>query len=155
MDDVCHHGFDAGFVREPLGTDPQALPTPDLLQPLHQRGHIAGLQHQIPYPETRRRVGHIIRDEPGCSQGHGLALHVRHGAKNADAVLLAEHQIQHQHIGLTLGDDPDCLLPITGCADHLEPIRALQSPGEGGAEFFGTVRYENGGCVFHTYLSCQ
>ena len=43
-------GLDAVFVRAAFFGKPEALPTPDLFQPLYQCRHIAGFQHQVPNP---------------------------------------------------------------------------------------------------------
>ena len=54
MNDPGNHRLNAGFIGPAGRRIPQALPAPDFLQPLHQRRHIAGLQHQIPNAQIRR-----------------------------------------------------------------------------------------------------
>ena len=50
VDDACDHGFNAVFIRTAEVQASQGLPTPDFFQPLYQRFHVTGLQHQIPHP---------------------------------------------------------------------------------------------------------
>ena len=155
MDNAGDHGLDAGFVRAAGRAHPETLPSPDLLQTLHQRGHVAGLQHQIPNAQVGCRCGHILRYKRRCSQRHRAALHAGDRFQYADSVLLAEHQIQHQHIRLPVQNLPDGLFPIICRPNYLKTIGTLQRGDQSGAEIFGAVRDKNGCCVFHTFLSCQ
>ena len=74
MDDAGDHGFDAGLVHAARGRKPEALPSPDFLQPLHQYGQIAGLEHQIPNPQIGGCRGYIFRHKGGGRQGDGLVI---------------------------------------------------------------------------------
>ena len=154
VDDAGDHGFDAGLVHAARGRKPEALPSPDFLQPLHQHGHITGLQHQVADPQARRRRRYVFRQKGRCCQGHRAAFHGRDGLQHADAVLLAEHQIQHQHIRFSLRHHPDGLLAIPRRSDYLKTVRTLQRGHQGITEILCAVRNEYGRCMFHTFLSC-
>ena len=153
VDDARDHGLDAGLVRAALLRGFLTVAAPDLLKPLHQRGHIAGLQHQIPHPQIGRRRGHVLRHKDGGRQRDGAALHAGYGFQNADAVLLAQHQIQHQNVGLPLLHHANGLFPVVGRSNDLETVGVLQCGGQGGAEVVRAVRDQYGCYMFHIQSS--
>ena len=155
VDDARDHGLDAGLVREAPGLEPEDLPSPELLHPVHQGRDVTGLQHQVPDAQIRCRRGDEVRHEGGGGQDDGLALHIADGLQDAEAVLLAEHQVQHQKIGPELPDRTDGLLPVGSRSDHLESLGALKGTGQGQGKFLGIVCYENGTDSFHMFLSCR
>ena len=155
MDDAGDHGFDAGLVTAPGHTAALAFPIPQLLQPLHHGGQLAGLQHQIPDPHGGSGGGYILRNKGGCSQGDGLALHPGDRLQYTESVLLCQHQIQDQDLGLLFGDLADSLLPIGCRANYLKASGALQSHGQAAAKIFRAVGNKNACCVFHNVLSCH
>ena len=79
MDDSGDQGLDAGLVPPAGKRIPEALPSPDLLQPLYQGPHIAGLQHQITHPQPGGRPRHIFRYKARCGQSHRFPIHGRQG----------------------------------------------------------------------------
>ena len=155
VDDARYHGFDAVLAAAAGGGHPEALPTPDFLQPLRKGCHIAGLQHQIPNPQICCRIGYIIRHKRGCSQRNGSAVHGGQCLQHPDAILLGQHQIQHQNLRPLFHDHSDRLFPVRCRSYYLKTAASLQCRGQTRAEFLSTVRNEYGRCVFHNFLSCQ
>ena len=154
VNDVRDHALNAGPVHPAGRGIPGALPSPDLLHALHKDIHIAGLEHEVSNPQTGNRCGNIIRHKGRSRQGHRLPVQIADGLQHTDAVLLAEHQVQHQHLGLSLIDQPDGLLSVARRSNHLEAIRTLQSRRQSGAKFLRTIRNQHGCLMIHTNLSC-
>ena len=91
VDNIGHKGFNADLVIAALNGIPQALPTPDLLHPLNQRGHVTGLQHQVANAQVCCRRGNVLRQKRGGGQRDRFMLHVCDCFEDADAVLFRQH----------------------------------------------------------------
>ena len=57
--------------------------------------------------------------------GYRRLVQIIHSLHNAQAVLLAEHQIQNKNIRLQRGNLTDGLLPVGGGTNHLEATAVL------------------------------
>ena len=128
VDDVGDHGFDVGLSGLLGGQhlDLLGIP-PDFLEPFYQGIHIAGLQHQIPHSQIGTGGSHIVGDKSGCSQHHRPMLHGAEGFQDGDAVLLGQHQIQHQNVRSSLGNQQHRLFPFVGGAHYLKGLGFFQS----------------------------
>ena len=155
VDDAGDQAFDVILVHPAAVRVTKIFTAPDFFQPFHQRGHITGLQHQVPNPEIGCGGRNVFGNEAGGGQGDGLPVQIGNGFQNADAVLFCQHQIQHQNIGFSLLDHADGLLPIRGCPHYLKTLGPLQCGSQPGAKVLSAVGDENGGCMFHTFLSCH
>ena len=154
VNDVRDHALNAGPVHPAGRGIPGALPSPDLLHALHQDIHIAGLEHEVANPQAGCRCGNIIRHKGRSRQGHRLSVQIADGFQHTDAILLAEHQVQYQHLGLPLIDQPDGLLSIARRPHYLEAVRTLQGRRQSGTKFLRTIRNQHGCLMIHTNLSC-
>ena len=156
VDDAGNHGLNACLLIAAQRGDFLVLPATNLLQPLHQSGHIAGFQHEIPRPQIGCSGRHIFGDKCRCNQSGRVMIGGGQCLEDADSIPLGKHQIQHQNLGFEFCDAAQGSFSIAGCAHHMESLGLLQGTRQMGAKFLRAVCNKNGSSFIHnkTLLSC-
>ena len=158
MNDAGDHRLDVGLRlgrTAHQGGAHGSLAGADLLQPLHQGRHVAGLHHQILHTQVGHGHGYVICNKPGGHQAYGRLVHGVGVAQDADAVPLGQHKIQDQNVRLGCLQQAHRFLSIRGGAHQVVAIQLLQLVFQVTAERLASVRDQNLDPILHIFPLLQ